>query len=94
MRKILLIIPMLMLVVACSTHRQIVEIPVPVETVKTEYIHDTRIDSVFVKDSVDRYISGDTVYQTKYKYIYKYTNRTDTVHKMDSIQVPVEIKTV
>lgn len=91
MRKLLFIIPILILISACSVKKQIVE--VPIETVRTEYINQLYRDSVFVHDSIDRYVSGDTVYQYKYKYIYKYLNRTDTVVKTDSIQVPVEIKT-
>lgn len=91
MRKLLFIIPILIILSACSVKKQIVE--VPIETVRTEYINQLYRDSVFVHDSIDRYISGDTVYQYKYKYIYKYLNRTDTVVKTDSIQVPVEIKT-
>lgn len=91
MRKLLFIIPILIILSACSVKKQIVE--VPIETVRTEYINKLYRDSVFVHDSIDRYVSGDTVYQYKYKYIYKYLNRTDTVVKTDSIQVPVEIKT-
>lgn len=78
--------------VSCTTTKY-VDRPVPVETVRTEYINQLYRDSVFVHDSIDRYISGDTVYQYKYKYIYKYLNRTDTVVKTDSIEVPVEVKT-
>lgn len=77
---------------SCRTTKY-VDVPVPVETVRTEYVNLLYKDSVFVRDSVDRYIQGDTVYQYKYKYIYKYLNRTDTIIKTDSIEVPVEIKT-
>lgn len=68
-----------------------VEVPVMIETVKTEYINQLYRDSIFVHDSIDRYVSGDTVYLYKEKYIYNYKNRTDTVVKIDSIQVPVEV---
>lgn len=90
----LLIIMLLFLCMACKTTTKYVEIekPVEIETVRTEYINKLYKDSIFVHDSIDRYISGDTVYQLKYQYIYKYMNRTDTVYKTDSIQVPVEIK--
>ena len=72
-----------------------VEVPVMIETVKTEYINQLYRDSIFVHDSIDRYVSGDTVYLYKEKYIYNYKNRTDTVVRIDSIQVPVEVvKTV
>lgn len=79
--------------ISCTTTKY-VDRPVTVETVRTEYVNQLYRDSVFVHDSIDRYISGDTVYQYKYKYIYKYLNRTDTIVKTDSIQVPVELKTI
>lgn len=88
----LLIAILIFFCVSCTTTKY-VDRPVPVETVRTEYINQLYRDSVFVHDSIDRYISGDTVFQYKYKYIYKYLNRTDTVVKNDTIQVPVEIKT-
>ena len=88
----LLIAILVFLCVSCSTTKY-VDRPVPIETVRTEYINQLYRDSVFVHDSIDRYISGDTVYQYKYKYIYKYLNRTDTVCQTDTIQVPVEVKT-
>lgn len=91
MRSLLIAI-LVFIVVSCTTTKY-VDRPVLVETVRTEYINQLYKDSIFVHDSIDRFISGDTVHQYKYKYIYKYFNRTDTVVKTDSIEVPVEIKT-
>lgn len=88
----LLIAILIFIVVSCTTTKY-VDRPVLVETVRTEYVNQLYKDSIFVHDSIDRFISGDTVHQYKYKYIYKYFNRTDTVVKTDSIEVPVEIKT-
>lgn len=69
---------------------------VPVETVRTEYkTRDSiRFDSIYNQDSIYVLIKGDTVYQYKYKYLYKYQylNRTDTVIKVDSIQVPYPVE--
>ena len=91
MRSLLIAI-LIFIVVSCTTTKY-VDRPVLVETVRTEYVNQLYKDSTFVHDSIDRFISGDTVHQYKYKYIYKYFNRTDTVVKTDSIEVPVEIKT-
>lgn len=91
MRNLLLAI-LIFICVSCTTTKYI-DRPVPIETVKTEYVNQLYIDSVFVHDSIDRYISGDTVYLYKYKYIYKYKNRTDTILQTDTIQIPIEIKT-
>lgn len=90
MRSLLIAI-LLFICVSCTTTKY-VDRPIPIETIRTEYVNQLYRDSVFVHDSIDRYILGDTVYQYKYKYIYKYLNRTDTVVKTDSIQVPVEVK--
>lgn len=92
MRKILIVI-LLLLLASCGTVKYI-EKEVPVETIKTEYINQYYKDSVFIHDSIDRYISGDTVHIYEYKYIYKYLNHTDTILKTDSIPVIIETKTV
>ena len=88
MRVILIII--LLIATACTTTRYI-ETPVPVETIKTEYITQIKEDSIYIHDSIDRYISGDTVYQYKYKYIYKFLNTKDTIQQIDTIQIPIEV---
>lgn len=65
---------------------------VPVETVRTEYkTRDSiRFDSTYQRDSVYMQVKGDSVYLYKYKYLYRYLtiNKTDTVIKTDSVQVP------
>ena len=86
----LLIIIILLIATACTTTRYI-ETPVPIETIKTEYITQIKEDSIYIHDSIDRYISGDTVYQYKYKYIYKFLNTKDTIQQIDTIQIPVEV---
>lgn len=77
-------------VVSCRTQY------IPVETVRTEYkTRDSiRIDSIYQQDSVYVLVKEDTVYQYKYKYLYKYQylNRTDTVIKIDSVQVPYSVE--
>lgn len=69
---------------------------VPVETVRTEYkTRDSiRFDSIYNRDSIYVLVKGDTVYQYKYKYLYKYQylNRTDTVIRVDSVQVPYPVE--
>ena len=69
---------------------------VPVETVKTEYkVRDSiRHDSIYQRDSIYMHVQGDTVYKYKDRYLYKYLylNRTDTVIKTDSVQVPYPVE--
>lgn len=86
-----LLIVLILICVSCTTTKY-VDRPIPVETVRTEYINKLYKDSIFVHDSIDRYVKGDTVHKDRYRYIYKYMNRTDTVLKTDSIEVPVEVK--
>lgn len=93
MKNLLLIIILLLIFVSCSTTKY-VDRPIPIETVRVEYVNRLYKDSVFIHDSIDRYVSGDTVYQYKYRYLYKYLNKTDTVIINDSIEVPVQIKTI
>ena len=75
---------------ACNTTTKIVE--VPVEVVKKEYIHDTKIDSVYIRDSVDRWQKGDTLYITKWHTKFKYINKVDTIIKIDSIPKIVSVE--
>lgn len=92
MRKLLFIIPILILLASCAAQKQIIE--VPVETVKTEYIYDTKIDSVYVRDSIDRWREGDTVFIYKEHTKYKYLNKTDTIVRVDSIPKIIKVETV
>jgi hypothetical protein len=91
--KNLLIVIALLLCVSCTTTKYV---EVPIETVRTEYINklEYKTDSIFIRDSIDRYVKGDTVFIEKYKTTYKYKDRvlTDTIVKNDSIQVPVYIE--
>ena len=64
---------------ACKTTTKLVE--VPVEVVKKEYIHDTKIDSVYIHDSIDRWQKGDTLYITKWYTKYKYKIKIINVNK-------------
>ena len=88
--RILLILILIFLCVSCTTTKYI-DKPIPIETVRTEYINQLYRDSIFIHDSIDRYISGDTVYQYKYKYIYKFLSTKDTIQQIDTIQIPIEV---
>lgn len=83
MNKKLLLLISLILCISCKTSTKIIE--VPVEVIKKEYIHDTKIDSVYIRDSIDRWQKGDTLFITKYFTKYKYVNRVDTILKVDTI---------
>lgn len=91
MRKLLYLIGVLVLFICSCTTTKYVE--VPIETVKKEYIYDTKIDSIFIKDSVEKIIKGDSIYIYKEKVRYKYINKTDTLVRVDSVPkvVPIEI---
>lgn len=87
MKKLVLVVIAVLSFSACRTITKTIEVPVeiPVEVVKKEYIHDTKIDSVYIRDSIDRWQKGDTLFITKYSTKYKYLNRVDTILKVDTI---------
>lgn len=68
---------------------------VPVETVKHDSVYVGKVvrDSVFVKDSV-LVVKGDTVTEYRWKYVFKYKDRTDTlyVNRTDTIRVPYPVE--
>ena len=72
-----------------------VEVPVVVtqehhtESVKVDHVRDTLIQ----RDSVYYYVKGDTVRIERWHYLQGTTNvvRVDTLIKVDSVQVPVEV---
>ena len=92
MRKLLAVIAIFILIMCSCSTTKLVE--VPVEKVRTEYIHDTKIDSVYVRDSIDRWREGDTVFIYKEHTKYKYLNKTDTIVRVDSIPKIIKVGTV
>ena len=87
MKKLVFIVIAILLFSACKTITKTIEVPVeiPVEVVKKEYIHDTKIDSIYIRDSIDRWQKGDTLYITKWYAKFKHINKVDTIVKTDSI---------
>lgn len=77
---------------ACKTIEKTVE--VPVEVIKKEYIHDVKIDSVVIRDSIDRYLKGDTFFVYKLQIKFKYINNTDTIMRIDTIPKIITTTTI
>ena len=94
MKKLVFIVITILLFSACRTITKTIEVPVeiPVEVVKKEYIHDTKIDSIYIRDSIDRWQKGDTLYITKWHTKFKYINKLDTIVKTDSIPKIVSVE--
>ena len=69
---------------------------VPVETVRTDTVYSnySRMDSIFVRDSVYINQKGDTVTEFRYKYVYKYKDRIDTLYisSRDTVSVPYPVE--
>ena len=82
----------LLLALMCSCKTQYV----PVETVRIEEREKLKIerDSIHVHDSVYIYLQGDTVYEERWKTIYKEVFRTDTflITKTDTVNHIVEVE--
>ena len=89
--KTLFLLLFLTTIISCTTTK-IVE--VPIETVKTEYIEQVKYDSIYSKDSIYIIQKGDTIYNNKVQYLYKYKYLRDTVNVTDTIPKIVTIKDV
>lgn len=77
--------------ISCTTTK-IVE--VPVETVRMEYTNKISYDSIYIHDSIDRSIVGDTVYINKWNTSYRYIYRTDTLIIRDSIPYIMTVESI
>lgn len=91
MRWIIRFLPCLVILLASCTSTKYV----PVESVKHDSVYVNQIvkDSVYIKDSV-LIVKGDTITEYRYKYIYQYKDRTDTLYitKTDTIRVPYPVE--
>ena len=76
-------------IISC-TSTKIVE--VPVETIKTEYIEQVKYDSIYSKDSIYIMQKGDTIYNNKVQYLYKYKYLRDTINITDTIPKIITVK--
>lgn len=88
----LVVIVLFCLLTSCRTQIKYV----PVETIRTDsvFFNSVRIDSVLIHDSISIIQRGDTVAEYRYRYIYRYNDRVDTlyINRTDSIQVPYPVE--
>ena len=87
--KTLFLLLFLATIISCTTTK-IVE--VPIETIKTEYIEQVKYDSIYSKDSIYIMQKGDTIYNNKVQYLYKYKYLRDTINITDTIPKIVTVK--
>ena len=87
--KTLFLLLFLTTIISCTTTK-IVE--VPVETIKTEYIEQVKYDSIYSKDSIYIMQKGDTIYNNKVQYLYKYQYLRDTINITDTIPKIITVK--
>ena len=97
MRKILFLLFMTLLLGSCKVKEKIVEVSIPQIKTEIKYIDKVKYDSIYLKDSVYIIQKGDTIYNNKvaYRYKYKYLKDTVIVNKTDTItrlQKVTEIK--
>ena len=93
MRKILFLLFMTLLLGSCKVKEKIVEVPIPQIKTEIKYIDKIKYDSIYLKDSVYIVQKGDTIYNNKvaYRYKYKYfkdtviVNKTDTITKLQKV---------
>lgn len=87
--KTLFLLLFLTTIISCTTTK-VVE--VPVETIKTEYIEQIKYDSIYSKDSIYIIQKGDTIYNNKIQYLYKYKYLRDTINITDTVPKIVTVK--
>ena len=90
--KILFFLLFLTIVISCKTTTKVVEIPV--ETIKTEYVEQIKYDSIYYKDSIYIMQKGDTIYNNKVQYLYKYKYLRDTINITDTIPKIITVEKV
>ena len=87
--KTLFLLLFLTTILSCTTTK-IVE--VPIETIKTKYIEQVKYDSIYSTDSIYIMQKGDTIYNNKVQYLYKYKYLRDTINIIDTIPKIVTVK--
>lgn len=94
MKRLLIFIIILLTAAICIGCRSVQYIPV--ETIRTDtvYFNHSRTDSVFVRDSIYVNQKGDTVTEYRYKYVYRYKDRIDTLYisSRDTVSVPYPVE--
>ena len=94
MKRLLIFIAVLLVSAICIGCRTIQYIPV--ETIRTDtvYFNHIRTDSVYVRDSIYVNQKGDTVTEYRYKYVYRYKDRIDTLYisSRDTVSVPYPVE--
>ena len=96
MKKILFLLFMTLLLGSCKVKEKIVEVPIPQIKTEIKYIDKVKYDSIYLKDSVYIIQKGDTIYNTKvvYRYKYKYLKDTIIVNKTDTITKLQKVKEI
>ena len=87
--KTLFLLLFLTTIISCTTTKTV---EVPVEIIKTEYIEQVKYDSIYSKDSIYIMQKGDTIYNNKVQYLYKYKYLRDTINITDTIPKIVTVK--
>ena len=97
MKKLLIVILVSLLLSGCASTKYV---EVPIDRVKIEYRDRTLIDTLIRNDSVIIREKGDTIFMEKYKYLYRIKevkdtiNITDTITKVQTVEVIKEINRV
>ena len=87
--KTLFLLLFLTTIISCTSTKTI---EVPIETIKTEYIEQVKYDSIYSKDSIYIMQKGDTIYNNKVQYLYKYKYLRDTINITDTITKIITVK--
>ena len=61
MKNFIITIVLAIILCSCKSTKYI-KVPVEVEKIKTEYIIDHRVDSIYERDSINIYSKNDTIF--------------------------------
>ena len=86
--------PLLLVLFSLLGCKSVKYVPIEVVRADTCLINKVKLDSVYCKDSIYVERAGESITTYKYKYLYRYIDRHDTIyiHKTDTITKLVTIK--
>lgn len=88
--SIISVVCLMLLFINCRGPKEVIK-EIPIEVVKTEYKDIWHFDSIYLHDSINTYIKGDTVYRDKFQYKYIEKQVHDTLVTHDTIPKTVTV---
>lgn len=90
----MLFLSLLLLLGLCTSCTTIKYVPVETTKMDSIYINKVERDSIYLQDSIYIKEKGDTIFEYRYKYLFKEIEKVDTfyVERTDTISTIVEVE--